>query len=106
VWDVSDLDDPQLVNEFMLSQPSTDHNLYVRGDIMYQSNYVSGLRVVDVSTPTEPKEIGHFDTVPFGDNSAGFGGSWSNYPYFESGTVVVTSMEEGLFVLKRSKQEL
>jgi choice-of-anchor B domain-containing protein len=106
VWDVSDLDDPQLVNEFMLSQPSTDHNLYVRGDIMYQSNYVSGLRVVDVSNPTEPKEIGHFDTVPFGDNSAGFGGSWSNYPYFESGTIVVTSMEEGLFVLKRSKQEL
>jgi hypothetical protein len=73
---------------------------------MYQSNYVSGLRVVDVSNPTEPKEIGHFDTVPFGDNSAGFGGSWSNYPYFESGTIVVTSMEEGLFVLKRSKQEL
>jgi choice-of-anchor B domain-containing protein len=106
VWDVSDLDDPQLVKEFFLSEPSTDHNLYVKGETMYQSNYVSGLRVVDVSDPASPKEVGHFDTVPFGDNGAGFGGSWSNYPYFESGTIVVTSMQEGLFLLKKSKQEL
>jgi len=106
VWDVSDLDDPQLVKEFKLSQPSTDHNMYVKGETMYQSNYVSGLRVVDVSDPASPKEVGHFDTVPFGDNGPGFGGSWSNYPYFESGTIIVTSMQEGLFVLKSSKQEL
>ena len=106
VWDVSDLDDPQLVKEFKLSQPSTDHNMYVKGETMYQSNYVSGLRVIDVSDPASPKEVGHFDTVPFGDNGPGFGGSWSNYPYFESGTIVVTSMQEGLFVLKTSKQEL
>ena len=106
VWDVSDLDDPQLVKEFLHSVPSSDHNLYVRGDRMYQSNYQSGLRVIDVSNPAEPAEVGHFDTVPFGDNSAGFGGSWSNYPFFESGTIIVTSGNEGLFVLKRAEQGL
>jgi choice-of-anchor B domain-containing protein len=103
IWDVSDLDDPQLVKEFMLPERSTDHNLYVKGSTMYQSNYVSGLRMVDVSNPTEPKEIGHFDTVPFGDNGPGFGGSWSNYPFFDSGTIVVTSMDEGLFLLQKSQ---
>jgi choice-of-anchor B domain-containing protein len=106
VWDVSDLDDPQLVKEFMLPEESSDHNLYIVDEVMYQSNYQSGLRVIDISNRTEPVEIGHFDTVPFGDNSAGFGGSWSNYPFFESGTIVVTSMNEGLFVLKRSEQGL
>jgi hypothetical protein len=27
-------------------------------------------------------------------------GSWSNYPYFESGIVVVTSGNEGLFLVR------
>ena len=101
VWDVSDLDDPQLVKEHFGTQEATDHNLYIRGNIMYQSNYRSGLRVLDVSDPENPVEIGYFDTVPYGDNSAGMGGSWSNYPYFESGVVIVTSGSEGLFVLKK-----
>jgi choice-of-anchor B domain-containing protein len=106
IWDVTDLDDPQLVDEFLLSEPSTDHNMYIKNNVMYQSNYVSGLRLLDVSNPTQPKEAGHFDTVPWGDNGPGFGGTWSNYPFFESGTIVMTSMSEGLFILKKSQQEL
>ncbi len=103
IWDVSDLDDPVMVGEHIASDQSIDHNLYVRGNLMYQSNYVSGLRVLDVSNPTEPVEVGYFDTVPYGDNSPSTGGgSWSNYPYFKSGIVVVTSSREGLFVVKKS----
>jgi len=101
VWDLSDLDDPILVTEHMGTEPSIDHNLYIKGDLMYQSNYMSGLRVLDISDRANPMEVGFFDTVPFGDNSPSFGGSWSNYPFFESGTIVVTSMGEGLFVLKK-----
>jgi choice-of-anchor B domain-containing protein len=101
VWDVTDLDDPILVREHFGTNAASDHNLYVRGDRMYQSNYVSGLRVLDISDPENPVEVGYFDTVPFGENEPGFDGSWSNYPYFESGVIVVTSMREGLFVLKR-----
>jgi choice-of-anchor B domain-containing protein len=106
VWDVSDLDNPQLVNEKLLPEESIDHNLYVKGDRMYQSNYLSGLRILDISNPTEPEEVAHFDTEPFGKNNAGFAGSWSNYPYFESGTIVVSSIDEGLFILKESQQEM
>jgi choice-of-anchor B domain-containing protein len=106
VWDMQDLDNPKLVNELMLSEESTDHNLYVKGDRMYQSNYKSGLRILDISNPTEPKEVAHFDTQPYGKNSPGFQGSWSNYPYFESGIIVVSSIGEGMFVLTPSRQEL
>ena len=67
---------------------------------MYQSNYVAGLRVVDVNDPVNPVEVGYFDTVPFGENLPGFAGSWSNYPYFKSGVVAATSMREGLFLVR------
>jgi choice-of-anchor B domain-containing protein len=106
VFDVVDLDDPQLVTEFFLPTPASDHNLYVRGSTMYQANYTSGLRVVDISDPENPKEVGHFDTLPFGPDAPGFEGAFSNYPYFESGVVVVTSMQEGLFVVKKAETEL
>jgi choice-of-anchor B domain-containing protein len=100
VFDVSDLDDPVVAREFFGTTPATDHNLYVRGRYMYQSNYVAGLRVIDVKDPANPVEVGYFDTVPVGENQPGFAGSWSNFPYFKSGVVAVTSMREGLFMVR------
>jgi choice-of-anchor B domain-containing protein len=106
IWDMTDLDNPVLVDQLLLPEKSTDHNLYVKGDRMYQANYKSGLRILDISDRTAPKEIAHFDTQPYGDNSPGFQGAWSTYPYFESGVIIVSSIGEGLFVLTPSKLEL
>lgn len=103
IFDLQDLDDPILVAEHISTEKSTDHNLYVRGNLMYQSNYESGLRILDISDPEAPVEIAYFDTVP---NDATGGGSWSNYPYFESGTIIVTSGREGLFMLKKREVDL
>ena len=104
IWDVSDLDEPVLVKEHFLSTTASDHNLYIKGNLMYQSNYKTGLRILDITDVANPVEVAHFDTTPTGDNDKGFDGSWSNYPYFKSGNVVVTSVKEGLFVV-RKKQE-
>jgi hypothetical protein len=68
---------------------------------MYQSNYRAGLRIVDVSDPDAPAEVAHFDTAPYLEDAPGFSGTWSNYPFFPSGTVIVTSVQEGLFILKK-----
>ncbi len=95
-----------LVREFIGTTEASDHNLYVRGRYMYQSNYVSGLRIIDVSDPENPVEVGYFDTVPWGADGPGFAGSWSNYPYFESGNILVSSMREGLFILRKQEPEL
>lgn len=100
IWDVSELDDPIVAGEYLGETSATDHNLYIRGDLMYESNYVSGLRVIDISDRLNPVEIGFFDSVPNSENTPGFSGSWSNYPFFPSGTVVFTSMREGLFVVR------
>lgn len=51
VWDIEDLDDPVLLTEFFSANRSIDHNLYVKGGLMYQSNYVDGLRILDISDP-------------------------------------------------------
>ena len=101
VWDIEDLDAPVLVREHLGVTTATDHNLYIRGDLMYQSNYASGLRILDVSDPANPAEVGFFDSVSWTD-APGFDGSWSNYPFFESGVVVFTSRNEGLFVVRES----
>ena len=106
IWDVADLDDPQLAREFLSENTSSDHNLYIRGNLMYQSNYGSGLRIFDISDLTNPVEVGFFDTVTAVPDAPGFIGSWSNYPYFESGTIVVTSINEGLFVLKKREVDI
>lgn len=100
IWDLEDLDDPILAAEYMAETRATDHNLYILGNTMYQSNYKSGLRVLDISDPENPVPVGHFDTVPYGGDDAQMNGSWSNYPYFESGIVAVTSGREGLFLVR------
>jgi choice-of-anchor B domain-containing protein len=99
VWNIEDLDGPVLVREHLGVTTSTDHNLYIDGHLMYQSNYASGLRILDVSDAVNPLEVGFFDSVPWTD-APGFEGSWSNYPFFESGVIVFTSRNEGLFVVK------
>jgi choice-of-anchor B domain-containing protein len=106
IWDIADLDDPVVVGEYYGPNASTDHNLYIVGDRMYQANYQAGLRVVDISDPENPREVGYFDTTPYGADPPGFNGAWTAFPFFESGTVLVTSMHEGVFLLKPRRDEL
>ena len=104
IWDVQDLEDPVLAGVYVADNNATDHNLYVAGNLMYQSDYAAGLRVLDVSDPENPVEVAWFDTAPYADEVPGFfDGSWSNYPFFESGNILVTSHKQGLFVVKRRR---
>lgn len=106
VFDVAELDDPILLGSVDGPNRSTDHNLYVKGDRMYQANYQAGFRLFDISDPEAPEEIGWFDTTPYDGDPPGFVGAWTAYPFLESGTVLVTSMNEGLFLLRPQRREL
>jgi choice-of-anchor B domain-containing protein len=104
VWDVAELDDPILVGQYFGPTKATDHNLYVKGNRMYLANYQAGLRVVDITDRENPVEIGFFDTTPYEGNPPTMGGAWTAYPFFESGTIVVSSTSEGLFILRPSQR--
>jgi len=97
IWDLEDLDDPQVANIHVHSTTNVDHNLYVRGTMLYQAHYHNGLRISDITNPTDIVEVGFFDTRPDLDGR-GYGGAWSVYPFLDSGTVLVSS-NNGLFVL-------
>jgi hypothetical protein len=93
--------------------------------LSYQSNYASGLRIIDVSgLPQDPaghsiEETGFFDVHPEDDGvsiasvwscrkhntdivtqAIEFLGTWSNYPYFKSEYILVNSIERGIFTVK------
>jgi len=101
IVDVTDLKNPELKQQFCQEFESATHNQYVKGIYTYQSNYRSGLRILDTEVFQEIgnfEEESFFDTYPANDDS-GFDGTWSNYPYFESGNVIVSGIQEGLFVV-------
>ena len=86
-----------------------DHNMYNVNKYIFQSNYCGGLHILNGSIPVPMTSSDMIQEVGFFDMSAscsGAGapwlGSWSNYPFFHSGNVAVSSIEMGLFVLRVS----
>ena len=103
VWDISDIANPVLVNTFTTGLPTIDHNLYVFGGFIFESDYTSGVRIFDANdNATNPVQVGWFDTYP-NDDSTSFNGTWSNYPNLPSGTLIVNDINRGLFVLDPSQ---
>ncbi|MBO6795481.1 MAG: choice-of-anchor B family protein [Balneolaceae bacterium] len=100
VFDVRDLENPVFVGSFDHITRTIDHNLYIKNDHTILTNYTSGVRILenqDLSN-AEFLQVGFFDTTPR-NNSITFEGTWSSYPYFESGILIVSDIFGGLFVL-------
>lgn len=103
IWDVSDLEAPMLVDVYTAVDPAIDHNLYIHDGLLYEANYRSGLRVLTLGSGGPPKlnEVAYFDTFPDEDSDeAQFNGAWSVYPFFESGNIIVSTIEHGFFLLQ------
>lgn len=113
-WDITSLEAPVLTGFFQNKYAhGIDHNQFVINGTAYQSNYGSGLHLLNVSSlSTDPtgagvSEVGFFDVYPEDDASpdggeVGFFGTWGHYPFFPSGFIVVNTIERGAFVVKRS----
>ncbi|GES58635.1 regulatory P-domain-containing protein [Aspergillus terreus] len=109
IFDIRNLEKPKHTGSYQSPVRSIDHNQYVIDGLSYQANYGSGLRIVDVSSVrADPsgkgfKQVGFFDCHPEDDAGEGeveFVGSWSVYPYFESGNILLNSIERGVYSLK------
>lgn len=111
VWNVADLNAPYVAATFYNTTKATDHNQYIRqfasGEYTFQANYRSGLRVlrIDDAASGALHEVAFFDIYPIDDNP-GYNGAWGNYAFFPSGTVLIAGIEQGLFVVRPSLDEL
>ena len=101
VFDLSDLESPRLTGVHLAATDAIDHNQYIDGNHVYQANYRAGIRVLRLGdlASAEMVEVAYFDTSPVDDNAI-FLGTWSVYPYFESGLIVASDIRKGLFVLR------
>lgn len=107
IFNVTDLEDPSFVKIHVADTAAIDHNQYVVGDYVYQANYRAGLRILSLEKIEKGKlvEVGYFDTFPDSDSND-FNGAWSNYPFFDSGIVIISDIEQGLFVVKPDLEDV
>jgi choice-of-anchor B domain-containing protein len=94
VFGMRDLENPVLRFTYKATTPAIDHQMFVNGSYIYQSNYRAGVRILN-----RTGEVAFFDLYPANDQP-GFNGTWANYSFFDSGTVVASHIEEGLFILR------
>ncbi len=77
------------------------HNAHVLNDFVITSYYTWGVSVVDGNKPDNLVEVGYYDTSPAYTGGT-FNGNWGAYPYFPSGLLILSDIEEGLYVTRPS----
>lgn len=100
-YDVSDLSNISELGKIR-AQPGLSvipHNVFVLNDFLVISYYTRGLYIVDCAYPDLLVEAAFYDTSPL-FSGTGFNGAWGAYPYLPSGNILISDMEEGLYVLQ------
>ena len=96
-WDIQDLNNIKIVAEW-LPPNLLAHNVQIWGHYAYFSSYGGGLRVLDIKDPTKPVEVAFWARGTGKEQD--FVSMWGCFPFFASGKVIGSDMEEGLVVLK------
>lgn len=101
---MTDLDNPVLKGEYSGPTAAIDHNGYCKGNDFYLASYTAGLRIMNASAINSTNtmtEYASFDTYPE-NNNAQFDGAWNTYPYFPSGSIIISDINRGLFVVRKN----
>jgi choice-of-anchor B domain-containing protein len=101
IADYADLDNPSYRGFHDHQMPAIDHNLYIRGNYVYQANYTAGLRILALQNlaNAQLQEVGFFDVFPANNNTS-FNGAWGAYPLLPSGRVIISTLSQGFFVVE------
>jgi choice-of-anchor B domain-containing protein len=76
------------------------HNVYIKDNFLFNSQYEDGLLVYDISNPVDPVLVGHYDTHPQNTVYNTYYGNWGNYPWLPSGNIICSDMQNGLHILR------
>lgn len=109
VFDVRDLDAPAFHGFFDSPAASIDHNLFVKGNRVYQAHYTAGIRVLSIDPDGAGialEEVAHMDTEPripnnnLNHNINIFVGPWGVFPFFDSGSIIASDGLNGLIIMR------
>ncbi|MFN3939308.1 MAG: hypothetical protein ACK4IY_01895, partial [Chitinophagales bacterium] len=100
-FDISDFNDIKLLDKIKHGDvlQAVPPNVHIKDNFLVASHYSEGVVIIDATRPETLVETGHFDTSPAGPDSF-FEGAWEVYPYLSSGLLLVSDIQEGLFVLE------
>jgi len=98
-YDISNLANITLLDTVRsLSNTSIVHNTHIRNDYFAVTSwYRDGFNITDVSRPNNMIVTGYYDSYGVASGN-GFDGAWGVYPFLPSGTIVVSNIDEGLYV--------
>lgn len=109
ILDVTDITNVAMLDTIKSNQGATAHNPYLWGtDRAVIAYYQDGLQIFDISNPTNVVKTGFFDTdtthgmndgYPVGNT---YHGAWGAYIHLPSGLILVSDMQNGLYVLNAS----
>jgi len=100
VYDTQNPALPVEVFRSSLATPCTVHYPRVLGNLLYLAHYSAGVRIMDLSAPAWPVEVGFLDTWP-GDNLP-FAGVYDTSPFYPSGIATASDLGTGLYVYRAS----
>ncbi len=100
-YDVRDMSNIEYLDGFKKFPNGVEmpHNVTVKDAILFISYYREGFVMVDAQKPNNLIELASFDTDT-NLSGANSGGAWGIYPYLPSGKVLISDINNGLFVLE------
>jgi choice-of-anchor B domain-containing protein len=103
ILDVSDFSNISVLATFSsgVDPNSMAHNGIIKDNLLYIAYYHDGLRVFDISNPSNPIQVNSYDTY-LPNNHISYRGAWGVYPYLNSGNILVSDMQSGLYVFELS----
>lgn len=101
--DVTQMNNISVNQVFRSNQGNTPHNPYVIGnDVLIAANYTDGLQIYNISNPSAVYNTGYFDSdtlVNYPNYNQTYHGCWGAYTDLPSGLLLISDMQNGLFIL-------
>jgi len=94
VWDITVLNDP-FIESVVVDPDALAHNLFVIEDYLYVAYFTAGLKVFDITDPSNPILADEYDTNPFTGEI--WAGSWALYPSPITANIYVND-ETGVYI--------
>jgi choice-of-anchor B domain-containing protein len=99
LYDVSDPTNVVQRSTFVENPAGIIHNVVLSNGVVQLSAYAEGYVALDVSDPDHPIRLGSYDT--WSGASGNYNGAWGVYQQ-PSGTIYISNIEDGLWVLSRA----